>query len=138
VKEWLRDHDTAAVYETPPAQNEWYEVFHDQDVRLLLCEIRQTNTENDAKDIEIRWTIDGNVYFLSTSLDDATPGYIYRAAPPSAGGTSGLATSGILYSGAYRVDKRGLDFKVEVRITSLPGTAQTLRCWCVYETLEVT
>ena len=138
VKEWLRDHDTDLLYEAPPVQNTWYEVFDAEDVRLLWCDIFQSNTEVAAKDIEVRWTIDGNVYFLSLSLADSTATYIYRGRSPSAGGTGGLASTGTEVNAVYHVDKRGLAFKVEVRMTSVPGTAQVLQCRCVRETLEVT
>ena len=138
VKEWLQDHDSAVVDERPPVQNTWYEVFHDQDVRILWCRIYQKNDEAAAKDVEITWTIDGNVYFVSTSLDDNTWEYVYRSVIPSGGGTAGLTIDTTLRNAAYSIDKRGLDFKVEVRMTSVPGTNQRLECMCVYETLEVT
>ena len=138
VKEWLRDHDTDEVLETPPVQNTWYEVFDAEDVRLIWCWIYQSNTENDAKDIEVRWTIDGNVYFVAVALDDATPNYIYRIWTPSGGGTAGLASTATEANAGHYVDKRGLDFKVEIRMTSVPGTNQLLQCRCVRETLEVT
>ena len=138
VKEWLQDHDTDQVFEIPPIQNTWYEVFHAQDVRLLWCTLYQSNTENAAKDIEVRWTIDGNVYFVSVSLADATRNWVYRTYDISAGGTAGLVSVVPTQNAAFYTDKRGLSFKVEVRMTSLPGTAQQLQCRCVRETLEVT
>ena len=132
------DHDTDVVDESPPDQNTWYEVFHAQDVRLLWCWIRQKNDEAAAKDVEVRWTIDGNVYFASVSLADDTDSYVYRSWTPSAAGTSGLVVDTANRNAAWFVDKRGQDFKVEIRMTSLPGTNQRLRCYCVRETLEVT
>lgn len=138
VKEWLQDPDTDVVDETPPVQNTWYEVFDAEDVRLLWCVIRQDNDETAAKDIEVRWTIDGNVYLEQVGLNDATSMWVWRDHDPSVGGTGGLSSSTSIFNAAYYTDKRGLDFKVEVRITSVPGTNQRLRCWCVRETLEVT
>ena len=138
VKEWLQDHDTDVVDEAPPVQNTWYEVFHAEDVRLLYCAIRQDNTEEDAKDVEIRWTLDDNVYFDTVPLAHGTWEFTYRDQNPSSGGTLGLTTTATMYNAARNIDKRGLDFKVEVRMTSVPGTAQRLRCYCVRETLEVT
>ena len=132
------DHDTDVVDESPPVQNTWYEVFDAEDVRLIWCEIYQTNTENAAKDIEVRWTIDGTVYFISMSLPDITSWFVYRNWIPSTGGTAGLGALAELLNAAYYVDKRGLSFKVEVRMTSVPGTAQLLQCRCVRETLEET
>ena len=138
VKEWLQDHDTDEVNEAPPVQNTWYEVFDAEDVRLIWCEIYQTNTDIAAKDIEVRWTIDGNVYLVTVSLDDDTVNFIYRDRAPSAVGTAGLTSTPTEVNAGFNVDKRGLAFKVEVRMTSVPGTAQVLRCRCVRETLEVT
>ena len=132
------DHDTAQVNMAPPVQNTWYEVFHAQDVRLLVCHAIQTNTEAAAKNIEVRWTIDGTVYFIGFAFLDATDYFIHRYFQPSAGGTGGLGQSAALRNGCVYTDKRGQDFKVEVRITAALGTAQTLRCDCVYETLELT
>ena len=138
VKEWLQDHDTDFLEEIPPVQNTWYEVFHAEDVRLLICIIRQKNDEVAAKQIECRWTIDGTEYLTSVSQVDNTLHYWYRGHLPSAGGTAGLLASTTLFNAARYVDKRGLDFKVEVRMTGVPGTNQELQCWCVRETLEVT
>lgn len=138
VKEWLQDHDSDVVNETPPVQNTWYEVFHAYDVRLLICAIEQVNDEAAAKDVEVRWTIDGNVYFDVVPLADSTLNWVYRNRLPSAGGTTGLAVAASFVNAVRYTDKRGHDFQVEVRTTSVPGTNQVLTCWCVRETLEVT
>jgi len=138
VKEWLQDHDAAVVDESPPVQNTWYELFHAYDVRLLIHRVFQRNDDVVAKDLEVRWTIDGNVYFTSLSLDDDSNNYIFRNEDPSSGGTDGLNPSAATTNVAYHLDKRGLDFKVEVRMTSVPGTNQRLYSTAVYETLEVT
>jgi len=137
-KFWLQDHDTDVVSEAPPVQNTWYEVFNAQDVRLIWCVITQSNGETVVKDIEVRWTIDGNVYFISTSLDNNTANWIFRTRAPSTGGTAGLGATDSTVNASSFVDKRGLSFKVDVRITSVPGTNQTLLCECVRETLELT
>ncbi|GAH54107.1 unnamed protein product, partial [marine sediment metagenome] len=110
----------------------------DEDVRLLACSVIQINDETDAKDVEVRWTIDGNVYFTAIPMDNNALLFIYRTMDPSAGGTAGLFQSAVWLNAAYYVDKRGLDFKVEVRMTSVPGGNQSLLCRCVKETLELT
>lgn len=138
VKEWLQDHDSDIVDETPPDQNVWYELFHAEDVRLIFNTIYQSNDEAAAKDVNVRWTIDGNVYFITTNLANATTLYMLRTFLPSLGGTSGLTFSAARINAVDFVDKRGLDFKVEVRITSLLGTNQRLLSYAVRETLEVT
>ena len=133
-----QDHDTDEVDMIPPVQNTWYEVFDAEDVRLIWCYCYQKNDEAAAKDVEIRWTIDGNVYFSSVGLLDDTDRYVYRNRDPSAGGTEGLSFDAVKYSAAYHVDKRGHRFKVEIRMTEAVGTNQILRCRCVRETLEET
>jgi len=138
IKYAYQDHDTDAISEVPPVQNTWYEVFHAEDVRLLWCWLNQTNDENAAKDIEVRWTIDGNVYLGSALVDDAASYYVFRDHNASAGGTAGIIISNTLYNAGTRIDKRGLDFKVEIRITGALGTNQSLQCRCVRETLEET
>ena len=132
------DHDTDLVEETPPIQNQWYTVFDAEDVRLLWCVVFQYNDENDAKNIAVRWTVDGTVYltqFISTTGVDY---YVYRDAYPSAGGTFGLNMKPAMWNAGYYIDKRGHSFKVEVRITTALGTNQELTCYCVRETLEQT
>lgn len=138
VKYVYLDHDTDVVNEAPPILNQWYTVFDADDVRLLWCWIRQTNTEAAAKNIEVRWTIDGNVYLVSDPLASGVPDYIFRIPNPSGGGVAGLYYRAPDANACLYVDKRGQRFKVEVRITSALGTAQILTCWCVRETLEVT
>lgn len=138
VKRWLQDHDTDEVDVSPPDQNTWYELFDAEDVRLIWHTIYQSNTETAAKDVEVRWTIDGNVYLGTVSLPDSTYYHAYREDAASAGGTGGLALVAALSNAGKYVDKRGLDFKVEVRMTAVPGTAQRLRSRAVRETLEIT
>ena len=137
IERWLCDHDTDVVDESPPVQNTWYEVFHAQDVRLIWCIIYQVHDEAGVKDLEVRWTIDGTVYLLQTPVADSTFRGVYRNYIPSTGGTLGLAEGVATLNAALNIDKRGLDFKVEARITSVLGTNQILRCYCVRETLEV-
>lgn len=129
-----RDHDTDEVDELPPVQNTWYEVFHAQDVRLLKCVIWHINDEAAIKAVEVRWTIDGNIYLVITNLDSNVTTWVRRTYQPSAAGTDGLAVAGTFRNADWYTDKRGLDFKVEVRMTGVPGTNQRLQCWCVRET----
>ena len=138
VKYHYEDHDSDVVNMAPPVQNVWYEVFHAQDVRLIWCRFIQTNDETDAKNIAIRWTVDGQVYFSTVAIVNNTPTFVYRNWLPSAVGTGGLSFDPDKHLAAYYTDKRGQDFKVEIRITDVPGTNQTLDCWCVRETLEET
>ena len=133
TKYHYQDHDTDEVDMTPPVQNTWYEVCDEDDVRLIWCAVYQTNTEVAAKDVEVRWTIDGQVYLGMISLPDSDQSYVYRTEYPSAGGTAGLFIFTDRVNAAWGVDKRGHRFKVEVRMTSVPGAAQRLRCLVVLE-----
>jgi len=132
------DHDTDLVNEAPPVQNTWYEVFHAYDVRHLYCVIRQVNDEAAAKTVEVRWTIDGNVYLANPALASNQINWVFRNYLPSSGGTGGLANSTAERMAAFYQSKRGKDYKVEIRITAALGTNQTLTCWCVRETEDLT
>lgn len=133
-----QDYDSDVANEAPPVQNTWYEVFDAINVRLLLCRVRQINDEVAAKDVEVRWTIDGNVYLGVFTCLDTTWYYVWRTPTPSGAGTGGLSLTTTPSTATLYTDKRGLTFKVEVRMTSVPGTNQVLRCECVRETLELT
>lgn len=132
------DHDTDVVDETPPVQNTWYEVFDAEDVRLLYNSIMQSNDEAAAKTLEVRWTIDGNVYFVSQVAVSGTYYYIFRHIVPSGAGTAGLLSNVADRMGAFYTDKRGKEFKVEVRIISVVGTNQRLLSYGVRETHDQT
>ena len=138
VKYHYEDHDTDEVNETPPVQNTWYTAFDAEDVRLIWCSVTQSNDEVAPKNIEIRWTIDGNVYLTALALGSSATVVVYRGRAPSAGGTAGLLTAPPDLNAGYYVDKRGKAFKVEARMTEVPGTNQNLLCRCVRETLEET
>lgn len=138
VKYVYLDHDTDVRSEVPPILNQWYQVFHAYDVRLLWCTVTQTNDEVAAKNMEVRWTIDGTVYFCTVAAANGTTYYIFRTRLPSTAGTLGLEATVTQLNAVFYVDKRGQDFKVEVRMTSALGTNQTLLAYCVRETLEQT
>ncbi|GAH35745.1 unnamed protein product, partial [marine sediment metagenome] len=107
-------------------------------VRLLWCKVLHNNDETANKDLEIRWTIDGTVYFIAFTLAADEGRWVYRNYDESTGGTRGLTVSADPVNAAFTTDKRGHTFKVEVRTTSVPGTNQILICNCVRETLEET
>jgi hypothetical protein len=138
IKYSWKDHDTAEQLLNPPVLNQWYTVFDSDDVRLLIMTIYQKNTEAAAKDVEIKWTIDGTTYFCTESLTDDTTYWIYRIVASSSGGTTGLRAENIRTFAFDMLDKRGLKFKVETRIITALGTAQSLKARAVYETLEAT
>ena len=131
VKYHYRGHDNDTVFKAPPVQNEWYELFDDEDVRLTFCNVIQENDETAAKDVQFRWTIDGIVYLETVSLDNGVFAYIWRSPIDLDSGTE-------VRNAGFYTDARGQDFKVEVKMTSAPGTNQTLTCRTVRETLELT
>lgn len=128
------DNDTDNETLAPPVLNAWNEVFDALDVALLYCSIYQQNDESAAKNIEVRWTIDGNVYLVSVAANHATNYYIFRNAVPSGVGTAGLQADTNMRMSAFDAPKHGQSFKVEFRITSAPGTNEAMICYCVKET----
>ena len=131
-------HDTVEQSLVPPVLNQWYTILDAYDVRLLQVRVQQTNTEAAAKDLEVRWTIDGVVYFCTFTPASGTNVHVYRTIAPSAGGTNGLWNSATGYLAHYYTDLRGQHVKIEFRITAALGTNQTLLGRVNYETLELT
>ena len=134
---WM-DHPPAFIAQPDPDQNQWYEIYHDYDVRQILMDVCYYDDEMTGADIEIRWTIDGNVYLGAIEADDLLQYYVYKnkygVDGPTQLDTTRFTDTGVpLYH-----DKRGLDFRVEARITTAHGTNSVLLCHAVYETLEVT
>jgi len=138
VKYAYLDHDSAVVNEAPPVQNQWYTVFDEENVRLIWCVVTATDLLAAGADIEVRWTCDGNVYFMAHTVASGGPEWVFRMWSPSTGGTLGLSTDDSVRNAAFNVDKRAQSFKVEVRVTSAVLATDILEAWCVYETLEVT
>jgi hypothetical protein len=137
-KYWLQDHDTDIIGEEPPVLNQWYTLFEADDVRLLEMYVSQMNEEENMKDIEVRWTIDGNVYAAFFEANNGTIYFIFRDMNPSIGGTQGLGSDTVERRSFVDDFKCGLHFKVEVRIVSVLGTSQGLYAAAVRETLEET
>ena len=138
VKYAYRDHDTDLLVLIPPVQAQWYTLFDAEDVRCLYCKIYQENGEGNPKNIKVKWTIDGTVYYVVAAIVSVTDGWIFRNEEESGGGTGGLEVSATRVMAGYTTDKRGQNFKVEVCMSSAPGSFQQMRCWAVRETLEQT
>ena len=138
VKYHYEDQPPSVVNEAPPVQNTWYPGIDDDDVRHIWCVVRQINDEVAAKDVEIRWTVDGNVYLAAFALANNTATWIFKNREPSAGGTTGLSTLGTSINAGGYADKRGQSYKTAIRMTGAPGTNQVLSMWDVFETLEET
>ena len=130
-----KDHDTAFNIVSPPTINVWYPQMHDFNARVIWCCVFQVNDEAAAHSLQVRWTIDGNLYVVTIpAAANAAIYYIYRSIRPSGGGTDGLDYSATLFNAGYYVDKRGLDFLVEIQITDVPGTNQGIAAMVTYET----
>lgn len=137
-KKWhYEDNDPDQVSEAPPTLNLWYELFDEEDQRLIFHHIKQANDEVAAKTCEMRWTIDGTVYLRAQSLASGQDYFIYKTEAVSGAGAPIYASTTTVNAG-YHTDKRGLSFKVEVRITEALGTNQTLISHTVREKLVET
>lgn len=137
-KRWLQHYDSANLALAPPIQNMWRELLHALDCRLIQVRFHQENDETNPKTIEMRWTIDGVVFFFVIAMVNDTNRWAYRDHNLSLGGTFGITSQDSIINAGYYTDIRGLDLKIEIRITDAAGTNQKLNAWAVYETLEVT
>ncbi len=129
--------------QNPPVQNTWYTVFDKSlvnDIEFYLLRFKQTNTETDAKDIEIRMIIDGVTFTLGSfsfvhdifyqisvnktifnamAIDIAGTGYWgteHFVGKDQAGATIVYTTGNLRLPNAI----------MQIRMTSAIGTAQTL------------
>jgi hypothetical protein len=134
---WM-DHDPPYILIAPPTINVWYTLYHDYDVRQLLMAVLQHNDEEANQDIEVRWVCDGNTYLWASSLTEGSQKYLYKTKYNKLNADTLLVdTIDGNDNPSYR-DKRALDFKVDIRITSAVTASQTLEAYALYETLEVT
>jgi hypothetical protein len=138
AKYWLKDHDTAYLNEVAPIKNQWYTVLQAQDVRILTFAFMETDLLAQGCEIEVRWTLDGNIYLYSSDFSSGTQIYISRTKYPSIVGGLAASTGVKVLAMLNTIDKRALDAKLEVRIISDTLPTDILNAWCVYETLEVT
>lgn len=138
VKYAWQDHDPAYLNQIP-VQNVWYTVAHVYDFRELLFAAKYDDDEHNFPTYEVRWTLDGNVYFGSFAEEDNLQLYVRKDKYPSNAGTTGLYYNTAMV-GSYHLydDKRGLDGLFQIRITNAVGTNPLLEAWLLYETLEQT
>lgn len=134
VKEHYLKQPIAVVSESPPVQNTWYVLLDTTlDVRLLSVCITQTHTEAAALMLEVRWISDGIVQSTGVNADDDTIYHVHQDYD-----SDQLATNTAFRQAGYYTDVRRQSLRLEVRMTGVPGTAQTLEAWAQYETLETT
>jgi len=134
---WM-DHDPAYLNEVA-VKDMWYEVAHIYDFRELLFAVQYDDEEHTRPTFQVKWTIDGNVYFVEFA--DEEPGaqkYAMKDKYPSTGGTLGLQGRPKFSDLQMYDDKRGLDGLFEVMVTNVVGTNPLIEAWLLYETLEVT
>ena len=121
----------ATITQTP-VQNTWYTVLDTTSyVRILYIAVKQDNTDNVAKALEIRVTIDGNAISGAGTPGDNTWNYINLTPTVDT-----LSYTAAIFNSSYYVEMRGHSVKVELRMTDAPGTAETLDGRVQYEVLS--
>lgn len=123
---WPRHRDGYVAVGNPPVLNQWYTVIDELDVAITWLTLRQNNTENAAKNLGVRFTVDGVVYQTTFSVPAASDQYIYRHPYRSVDTPPGLAMDAVMRNAGYTTQWRAQAFKFEARITSPLGTAQLL------------
>lgn len=138
LKYWLQDHDTAYLDQTP-VQNTWYTILDEDDVRLIYHSVEYDDDEHNMPTIEVRWTLDTNVY-NGTCADEAagTQWYVQRQKYAVVEGGEELLGSTTRIMCMTDVPKHALHGKLEARVTNVVGTNPHLIQRCLYETLEET
>lgn len=134
-------YNTLTDTRAPPTQNVYHEVFDLADgSKLHYITVEQNNDETDAKNVDIRFTIDGQTYeLIGTALAHGEIYYIYwediGQDPPAAKlkirndsplTIFGMAAEDSLGAKTPRTALEMHDCKFEYRMTSVPGTNQTL------------
>lgn len=142
VKYWRRHYPLAVLDQVPPVQNTWYTLLETvEDVWLAFVRVLQANDEVAVKNINMRWTADGRTLtrqagdlgqannttnwwsLQSNTLDDIS-------------GSTTITPAGTAIDGGGPFF--GLSVKLEVRLTSVVGTNQTLRARAIYYLEEAT
>lgn len=112
---------------SPPVQNQWYTLLDQGNgVRVYNIHLIQNNDEAAAKDIEARITIDGE----TSSGSQSCPAASYHAVDLRTNSVTIQNTT--LWEAGFYIFLEGHAIKVELRMTSVPGTNQLLFCKCDY------
>lgn len=131
--------------QAPPVLNTWYTALDKKHgVRIRRLTAFQENTETDAKDIELRVTIDGVEHTKALSAASGTANYFSfnedgDLTLDTERGTCGFANTNAgggttLYGPMGFLEAHSI--KVEYRLTAAAGTAQTLTCRLEYDLLR--
>lgn len=130
-------HIDAEDDQDPPVINTWYPILEDEDVRISYIWIRQVNDETNAKNLEVRLTLDGVVAVVAWAANDATDYYIMKGPDNAWDANAGIMQ--IMTSNADQSEPLfALSAKIEQRITAALGTNQEIRGNVRYTTLEET
>jgi hypothetical protein len=136
VKYHYRKEPVATLNQDPPVATTYYTCLDTtEDVRLIWVAIRQINDETNAKDVNIRITIDGITLDRSADLSLANNTWAFAYLTHDA---DGLGISTTAFQPNYYTDMRGLSVKVEMKVQSAVGTNQKLDGRVQYETLQPT
>ncbi len=127
----------------PPVQNTWYPIKlldglgADLDIkapiRVIYFSMKHDNTDSSALTINMRVTIDGNVYTAVADAAGADNTVYYFYVDPTA---DALLSTTTVFNTAYYEALVGNSLKVEVRMTGVPGTAEKLYGWCQFEIMR--
>ena len=125
----------ASDLQAPPTKDVPYPVITNEvAVRLLWYRVRQTNTEENDKDITVHWILDGSDYSHTFTAQDGTWFYIYKNAA-----TNTLTIVGTLsftneeLNAGLSVDVRALEATITAEINSVVGTNQKLYQELIYD-----
>lgn len=131
----------ATLTQEPPVQNTWYTVLDTTyNVAVYTMVVYQKNDETNAKNVNIRLTVDGTTLTKSADYSLADNSYCNPVIQLISSDTLDIIsiyqslTSGKTTGSAELFYARS--FKAEVRTTSAPGTNQKLHAWIRYFTLQ--
>jgi len=129
----LKKQAMGHVNETPPTSGVYYTLLDTTiDARVLLVAIRHKSDEAGAKDITIKFTIDGQTIEQAlTGIADDTWKYIYKAVASDT-----FWDSATYYNLGGRCAYEAHSIKIEVKLTTAVGTNQELEAVCHYSTRE--
>jgi hypothetical protein len=137
-------------YQNPPTQNEWVTLLEvSGGVKVDIMEIMQNNTEAGAKNIEVRiYPNDEADKGFSTSIPAGGVIYCVGEQATVYGWTLLAVAAGPMPFGRYAYGGaagdhqavggfwEGRSIKIQIRMTSAPGTSQYLTCRISYHKLE--
>lgn len=139
LKYMWKHNALATLDQDPPVQNTWYTILDTtEDVRLVQIQTKQTNDETVAKNLQVRITMDGETYTSGNESQNNNTTYYWYVEVDGTITVTDISSSRLTAAGPGYSTIHGQSVKVEVRITSVIGTNQTLDGRVFYETWEET